>query len=107
MGIYAKSDSVLHLAEHHLNNYDTELLAADNALSLNRFADARKHFIYAHNMLPVRFMPLYGLMQCALQQGDTLSAEHMARAICGKAVKVSSSEVTAIQQEAKCLLQKP
>lgn len=105
-GDFTKSDSVLHLAERHLRNYDTELLEGDNALSLKNFVEARKHFTIAHNMVPVRFMPLYGLFQTALLQGDMQSAKSYARTICRKPVKVFSPEIYDIKLDAKRVLLK-
>ncbi len=106
IGDYTKSDSVLHLAKRHLRNYDTELLEGDNALSLKDFVEARKHFTIAHNMVPVRFMPLYGLLQTALQQGDAQSAKNYARTICRKPIKVLSPEIHDIKLDATRTLHK-
>ncbi len=105
-GDYIKSDSVLHLSERHLRNYDTELLAGDNALSLKNFVEARERFTVAHKMVPVRFMPLYGLLQTALQQGNVHSAKNYARTICCKPVKVHSLEIQDVKLDAKRILLK-
>ncbi len=103
---YVESSDVLKLAEHHLCTYDTEMLAGDNALSLDRYDLAMRHFAMAHLMVPVRFMPLYGLLQTAMQKGDSLSAKSYAQTICRKPVKVFSSEIHDIKLDAKSVLYK-
>lgn len=101
-----KSQQLLTQLRGHLQNYDTELLAGDNALTLHQYVKAVQHFNLAHSMVPVRFMPLYGLMQTHLQQGDTLKACMVAHDIVNKRIKVKSADVADIKTEAQILLKK-
>lgn len=55
-------------------------------------------------MVPIRFMPLYGLMQTYMQKGDTVRAQSIAKQIVVKKIKVNSTEVEMIKCEAKKIL---
>lgn len=103
-GDYAASDRLLAECRRELNDYDTELLAADNALSAGRTARAECHLNRAAAMIPARFMPLYGLLSVAEATGDTAGRRHAARAILAKRVKVPSAEVDEIRAEARRVL---
>lgn len=100
-----ESQSILQTLHGRLQNYDTELLTADNALTLHHYSSAIKHFNIAQNMVPTRFMPLYGLMLTHLQQGDSLAARDIATIILKKKVKVNSNDVLYIQHEANKLIE--
>lgn len=104
-GNASKSDSLYITLQHKINNYDTQLLHADNALTLHHYAFATDAFTKAHLMVPNRFMPLYGLMQTYIQQGDTIQAQNIARQIVVKNIKIKSSEVDMIKYEAKKILE--
>lgn len=95
---------VLKSLQGRLQNYDTELLAGDDELTLGHWTSAQKHFDTAHHMVPIRFMPLYGLMQVYLGQGDISKAKSMARIILHKPVKVPSDDVRFVKSEANKLL---
>lgn len=103
-GDYAASDRLLAECRRELNDYDTELLAADNALSDGRTARAERHLNRAAAMIPARFMPLYGLLSVAEATGDTAGRRHAARDILAKRVKVPSAEVDEIRAEARRVL---
>lgn len=100
---YAESDSILKNCQQYLNNYDTELLAADNALQQKKYDTALKHLELASNMVPCRFYPLYGKM-LAYQQRAPTKADSVARVILQKQVKIPSSDIEFIKQEAKLQL---
>lgn len=99
-----ESLSVLQSLQERLLNYDTELLAGDDELTLGHWASAQKHFETAHHMVPIRFMPLYGLMQVHQGQGNTSQAMSVARHILRKPVKVPSEDVRFVKEEAIKLL---
>ena len=88
-----------------LQNYDTELLSGDDALSLGKPQVAKAHFSLAHDMVPVRFMPLYGLMKAYIQMKDIANAVSIAEEICGKRVKVPSEDVRFVKNEAKKIIE--
>lgn len=106
MGRYAESIAICKKGALHLNNYDTEMLAGDNALSLGLYRQAIAHFQKAHAMAPVRFMPLYGFMQVYMAEGCVPYARRVARDILTKAVKVPSDDVEHIKREAENLMRK-
>lgn len=99
-----ESLNVLQSLQGRLQNYDTELLAGDDELSLGHWASAQKHFETAHHMVPIRFMPLYGLMQMHLGEGNVSQALSVARHILCKPVKVPSEDVRFVKEEAIKLL---
>lgn len=103
-GRHSESVSVLQSLQGRLQNYDTELLAGDDELTLGHWASAQKHFETAHHMVPIRFMPLYGLMQAYQGQGNISQAKYVARIILSKPVKVPSEDVRFVKEEARKLL---
>lgn len=100
-----KSQDVLTRLKGQLQNYDTELLAGDNALSLHQWSAAEHHFLLAHHMVPVRFMPLFGLMQAYLLQGDLIKARNVALKITRKKVKIDSEDIHDIKAKARKVLE--
>lgn len=100
-GNASKSDSLYNILQSKINTYDTQLLHADNALTLHHYASAEDAFTEAHLMVPNRFMPLYGLMQTYMLKGDTIQARNIAKQIIVKDIKINSSEVDMIKHEAK------
>lgn len=103
-GDASKSDSLYTTLQHKINTYDTQLLHADNALTLGHYVSAEEAFTKAHLMVPIRFMPLYGLMQTYMQKGDTVRAQSIAKQIVVKKIKVNSTEIEMIKCEAKKVL---
>ena len=87
-----------------MDNYDTEMLAGDNALSLHEWNEAYHHFQLAHDMVPVRFMPLFGTMQTHLMKGDTLQAINIAKRLIRKPAKVENGDLQFIRNEAKIII---
>lgn len=98
-GRYHESDSVLITCQKYFNNYDTELLAADNALQQEKYKQAIPHLVMAHNMIPNRFYPLYGLMLC-YEEVFPSKAYCVAQEIRQKEIKVPSPDVDMIRAEA-------
>ncbi len=99
-----RSQAVLAKLRGRLQNYDTELIAGDNALSLQQWHDAEKHFQLAHAMIPVRFMPLFGQMQVYSLSGDSVKARNVALKIIRKKVKVDSDDIHDIKAKALKIL---
>lgn len=98
-GQYDTSDDMLRSCQKILNTYDTELLAADNALQSNQYKRAIPHLEMAHNMIPNRFYPLYGLMLC-YQHTAPKKALYVAHEIVAKDIKVPSADIDMIVTEA-------
>ena len=103
-GEYEKSSRVLPSIRLLLNDYDTELLAADNALCTGQNDRARLHLQLAHEMIPVRFMPLYGMLLSYNHEDDSLNARRIAIRILEQPVKIPSLTIQEIKQEAQTLI---
>ncbi|MBQ7946246.1 MAG: O-antigen ligase family protein [Bacteroidales bacterium] len=86
-------------------DYDVEMLIAQAYEKLQQDDLAEAYFIHASNMCPNRFFPLYYLMNLYQRKGDSARTRDMADKIITKPVKVPSSEVSRMRQEAKKILQ--
>lgn len=82
-----------------------EMLIAQAYEKLHYDDLAEAYFIHASNMCPNRFFPLYYLMNLYQRKGDSARTRDMADKIITKPVKVPSSEVSRMRQEAKKILQ--
>ncbi len=101
-GRYEKSDSVLVLCRRFLNDYDVEMLAADNALAFGQREEAERLLWHAHAMVPARFAPLHVLMTGVyLPAGDTWRARNVAGLMLRKTVKVPSADVDRMLEDAR------
>lgn len=103
-GSFENSYRLVQQLDGKLRTYDTELLQGDNALSLHQEEEALIHFRKAHSMVPVRFMPLYGMMRTYQTMDDDANALKVARYIGTKDIKVPSKDVYDIKCEAQKLL---
>ena len=100
MGHLAEANHILEHFSKYNKNYDSELLWGDICQALGSMECATKHYQNAHYMCPVRFAPLYGLLQTFQQVGDIVSADSVAQIIVDKPVKVSSQKVRNMKHEA-------
>jgi hypothetical protein len=103
---FSKSTEILSLCQQKFNNYDTELLAADNAISLRQDSVALQHLKCAHFMVPARFYPLSGMLTVYMNKGDTLHADSIAEKILSKEVKIPSADINFIKRRATNWLKK-
>lgn len=104
-GDYVRSDSVWRRCVRFRRDYDTEFLAASNALALCRYAEAERHLLRASAMMPVRFAPLYVLLtEVYVPRADTVRALALARHLVGKPVKIPSADVDAMKARAASLV---
>lgn len=86
-------------------DYDVEMLIAQAYEKLHYDDFAEAYFIHASRMCPNRFFPLYYLMNLYQRNGDSARTRDMAEKIISMPVKVPSSEVSRMRQEAKTILQ--
>ena len=105
IGRHEKSNIVFHQCLRYFNDYDVQMLLADNYFHLERWDRAEYHFIRAANMCPVRFRPLGRLMNLYYTMGRYEEALEMAVKIRGKPVKVMSATVRRIQLEAEEMME--
>ena len=86
------------------NDYDVQMLLADNLENTGQIDDALDAYRHAEDMIPCRFEPLESIMTLYLENGDTLKAMEMAEEIIDKPVKVQSFRVEQIKNAAKQLM---
>jgi len=75
-----------------------------NYKELGEYEKAENMYIYALQIVPNRFFPLYMLMMLYLETGYEENAKIVARIILEKPVKVQSLEIQQMQEEARIVL---
>lgn len=79
-----------------MNDYDVQMLLADNHFNLSNDGEALIRYETAHNMCPNRFAPLYKQFKIYKEQGDTARMISTGNEILGKRVKVPSRKIDII-----------
>lgn len=92
-GLYDESLQTVMESQKKLNDYDTQLLLADNYVNLGDSAMAVAAYTIAHYMIPNRFAPLYCLMEFYNSCGDSAKALNYANQILEKPEKVPSETI--------------
>lgn len=85
-------------------DYDLQMLMADNCLQLQQYDKKEDHLKKAAAMCPVKFMPLYRLVELYLETEQTDEAIGLAQEILAKQVKVSSPVIKNIKERMKNIL---
>lgn len=104
IGRYEESLAVTEECRKGWNDYDVQLLLADNLENTGQIDQAIGAYQHALDMIPCRFEPLESMMTVYLENGDTLRAIEMAEEIIIKPVKVQSFRVEQIRSAATQLL---
>lgn len=99
VGNIEKSAEIAIDCEIMLNDYDVQMLMADNYKELEKYAVAEQYFKKASAMCPIRFMPLYELVKLYQTIGNNDEALTLAKRIFSKEEKIPSSTITAIKLE--------
>lgn len=86
------------------DDYDLELLLADIHTARPNAAAAIAHYHKAGLMCPSRFVPPYELMNAYTSIGDTVTAQHYAKIIATKKIKIPTPATHQIIAEAHALL---
>jgi len=86
------------------NDYQVQLMLANNYINLSSKDKAIQSLDEACNMIPCRYEPLYGKMLLYKSYGDTINAVRTANDIIEKPYKIWSERVTFIVGQAKQLL---
>lgn len=86
------------------NDYDLQLLIADNYLNLKEYSFAEKHFRIASKMCPNRFVPLFYLFKIKIYTSDYAGAVILSNLILIKPVKVASPTINYIKSEVRAKL---
>ena len=103
---YDESIKVFRNCEKYFNDYDVQMLLADNYFNLEDWNSAEQHYITASNMCPNRFIPLHQLSKLYEKTNDILKLEKVIRTILEKPVKVKSPTVARIITEANKIQEK-
>ena len=104
IGRYEESLAITEECRLGWNDYDVQMLLADNLENTGQLDYALDAYRHAEDMIPCRFEPLEGMMTVYLENGDTLRAIMMAEEILDKPVKVHSFRVEQIRSAATQLL---
>ena len=99
-GYYAESRQIMDECMKKLNNYDVQLVQADNYYHMGDTLLAINSYKTASMMIPCRFIPLDGLLDIYKKQNDVEKAIDTAKRIIDKPVKVPSDIVQEIKREA-------
>lgn len=100
-GDYTQSSVIMAECEKYQNDYDVQMILGDNYSGLKQFREAEHHYLLAHNMIPNRFLPLFGLMQLYEANGENRKVLETARKIVTKKIKIPSQTVDQIIRKAE------
>jgi O-antigen ligase len=101
---YKRSLAVFERCTAFYNDMDVQMLLADNCRELKLYGEAERHLKLAAAMCPVRFMPLYQLVELYRETERTEEAVTLARQILNKEIKIPSSTVNAIRNKMNMLI---
>ena len=96
IGSYEASNSIAEECITMMNDYDVQMLLADNHFNLCNYDEALIRYETAHNMCPNRFVPLYKQFKIYKEQGDTAMIENIGNEILGKKIKIHSRQIDVI-----------
>ena len=99
-GYWEESNEQLVKYGIYVKDYYAVLMCADNYYDSGYYNIAAKYYRRAHNMCPVRFVPLQGLLRSYHESGNLESAYKIANVIVDKDVKIKSYNVSLIKKEA-------
>ena len=101
-GRYEESLKVFRECMVKCNDYNVQMLMADDYKQLGMKHEALDAFEYANRMIPCRFLPLYYEMKTCMEQGDSIRGLAIAERIVSKPVKISDApSVMKIVREAR------
>ena len=103
-GKYSESLAILKECKKKFNDYDLQLLLADNYYRIGAWDKALNTYRYASWMIPCRFWPMYQMFSIYRETGQNKKALRMAKRIYRKKVKVPSLTIKSIKKEAKSYL---
>lgn len=100
-GKYEKASVVANKCNTLIADYDLCILVGDCEQALSNYDSAIDHYWHAHNMCPVRFLPLYEIWNIYKIIGKTDSAEIVRNKILEMPIKIASKETLDIIEEIK------
>lgn len=104
VGENKKSLQILNATTNYWNDYDIQLLIADNFFKLKELEKAKEHYLLASKMCPNRFIPLYGLLKIYVEENNVKMITLFSENILKKDVKVPSTTINIIKNEAQNFL---
>lgn len=96
---YSKSLEILNKAIQYWNDYDIQLLYANNYMQLQKWDEAEMHLKLASNMCPNRFVPLFNLYTIYSGTNRKREALNIAYLILHKKVKIPSATIYSIKNQ--------
>ncbi len=100
-GEYLQAERLAKECSKEMASYDLNLLMGDISQQMHKHQDAILHYQDAANMCPVRFAPLSGMLEVYRCIGDSAHADSIRYLILQKNIKIYSSEIETIINEAK------
>ena len=103
-GQYAKSQQIARECERYWADYDLKMVMAYNYKEQKLIVKAIQYFLDAETMCPNRFEPIYNVMQIYRSLHDSRQALKYAKMIVNKPIKVYSSDVANMKEEASHII---
>lgn len=103
-GKYNESIDILSECKELFNDYDLQMILADNYQKTRDITKAIEVYKHAWDMIPARFLPLFRIFEIYKETGQNDLAQQWAEKILNKKVKIPSVTVSYIQNEAKSFL---
>lgn len=100
-GRYNESIEILTQCCTLFNDYDIQMLLADNYYGKGDIKEAEKIYKYSSNMIPCRFFPLFRLFELYKEMKFEKEAIKLAQTIIDKKIKVTSLKVSLIKSKAE------
>ena len=89
-GLYEESKCIMIECTSILNDYNLQMILADDYMHIGAPDSAILHYQIASNMIPARFLPLYQMMCIYSERQQDDKAKYIAQQIINKPVKVNS-----------------
>ena len=103
---YKKSIILLNECQEKYNDYDVQMLYADNYFHIGEIKKAIEIYKHAENMIPCRFLPLYYIFNIYKTSNQNEKAFEYAPIIVNKDVKIPSASVRLIISKAQEFIDK-
>ncbi|MGV8090431.1 MAG: O-antigen ligase family protein [Mangrovibacterium sp.] len=98
---HRKSITLLNECQVKFNDYDLQMLLADNFYHIGDTLKSIQTYQHAANMIPCRFLPLYREFEIYKDTGNINEATSIAQKIVGKQIKVNTKTVVTIIERAE------
>ncbi|MDD4437871.1 MAG: O-antigen ligase family protein [Tissierellia bacterium] len=99
-GRYDKSIDILTVCQQHFNDYDLQMLLADNYYKKGETEKAIEIYRHASFMIPCRFLPIYQLFEIYRKTEQKYMAVRCAKEILNKKIKIPSLTINLIKAAA-------